>query len=153
MFESMPWDVIFELRTDKHIKSFRKKMIELMKHIGDGTSLSDIQRVLNDDVWSLIVEVEPKIHKTVVTGILGNVPLGPIPINPVSVGQTIADYRKQSKIRDNYGWLFFIQHARKLTDLRQPRPQQRNATLRDHRQHRRGQSKEGGRFVPRASCL
>jgi len=109
-FESLSWDQILELRQDKYIASFRKKVFS---SIGQGLHVDKtLHESLDKDLWYLAEQCKPNIGSRLIELVLSNIPLS-IPINPVSCffgGKAlIQDIKNKEK-----SWVFVIQSMRKL---------------------------------------
>ena len=110
-FESLSWEQILELRQDKYIKSFRKKVFSSL-----GTDLHidvALNKSLENDLWHLAEQCKPNIGKRIIEIILSNIPL-PSPANPFS-----CYYGGKALVQDNKNkdksWVFVIQNMRKLS--------------------------------------
>lgn len=111
-FASLSWDAIIDLRQDRFIVSFRDRFSRSFGTTPLKEFKEEIERSISRDFWRLIKDVEPSVRKAVISGILGNIPLGPIPINPVGIGYAIENVRNQSRMAQEFGWLFFVERAR-----------------------------------------
>jgi hypothetical protein len=111
-FEDLTWDQILELRSDKHIREFRRKVFAC----SDGSQPIDmvLSNELEKDLWSLANDCKPNLGATVIEGFLSNLPL-PTPINPFGwyyAAKSIArDYRRGKE----KGWVYFVQSMKKLS--------------------------------------
>jgi hypothetical protein len=59
------------------------------------------------DMAEMVHYFRPSKAATVVKGILSNLPL-PIPFNPFSAGQAVADVLRDQRVGDRFGWLYFL---------------------------------------------
>lgn len=114
-FGTLSWDEIIILRKSEFVNDFRKKVWEWTQKFNTDTSSAEIEakidKYIDDAKFDFIEKRKPNLIKSILTGILGNIPL-PIPINPISIyssgQQVLSDY----KSRKEFGWLLFIQKAR-----------------------------------------
>lgn len=117
-FGVLTWDEIIILRKSEFIKDFRKKITEWTHDYTNSLNNKDfecgIEKFIDDAKFDFIDRHKPNRIKSTLTGIAGNIPL-PIPINPVSILSSINQVRKESKTKKDFGWLLFIQKARKTT--------------------------------------
>lgn len=104
-FDKLSWSQVFELRADKHVKAFRKVIHNYLKpdsKVDDAYALG-----VSRDLWKLVSDIEPSIQKSIISGVLSNVPF--LPINPVGIGLAAKDVSKTREIERRFGHLFFVQ--------------------------------------------
>jgi hypothetical protein len=105
--DGVSWNDIADLRQSAFLNTFRKKYAEL--------SLADeAEKVFehyNEALEQLSDTIRPNIKADVVTGVLGNLPF--LPINPVAVGATVHSIYKSHKMKQNFGWVFFLRDLRR----------------------------------------
>ncbi|MFW6046601.1 MAG: hypothetical protein ACOCP4_02280 [Candidatus Woesearchaeota archaeon] len=115
-FGSLTWDEIIELRKSQFANDFRKKVWEWTNEFNSGVDNVEVEnkiyRFIDDAKFDFIEERKPNQLKTSLTGILGNIPL-PIPVNPISIASAIDQSVIDNKAKKEFGWLLFIQKARK----------------------------------------
>jgi len=104
-YANLSWSEIFKLRESGYLSDFRKMTANLT------ISSANISPELLGSLWDLVGEVKPNMKRTYVTSIAGNIPL-PFP-NPVGVADDIRSMLKEDQLKEWYGWLFFIQEARR----------------------------------------
>jgi hypothetical protein len=115
-FGKLSWDEIIILRKSDFLKDFRKKIFEWTNEYLTLNNQQEFQlkidKYIEDAKFEFIEKQQPKLFKTILTGITGNIPL-PIPVNPVSVLASVQQIKNEMNNKKDYGWLFFIQKARK----------------------------------------
>lgn len=115
-FGSLTWDEIIVLRKSQFANDFRKKVWEWTNEFNSGVNNTEVEnkiyKYIDDAKFDFIEKRKPNQLKSSLTGILGNIPL-PIPINPVSIISAIEQTVTDNKARKEFGWLLFIQKARK----------------------------------------
>jgi hypothetical protein len=113
-FSTLSWDLIFELREESLVKDFREKFHSFNK--ASSKTCFDLNECIIDSLWSLARQVQPNVGATTLSAIVTNIPTGPIP-NPLAVANSLKDVYNSKKLKDQYGWVFFIQHLREKTRL------------------------------------
>lgn len=120
-FSEFSWDEIIELRRDPHISAFRAEMTRLVSGL---SPWSDEKMVLGEHYLRTLEElskqVKPSVSKSIISLLIGQIPTGPFP-NPLSLIGEILELRHQAKLTDNYGWLYFVQKAKSISDRRRPK--------------------------------
>ena len=121
-FGNLSWNEIIELRQSNFVQDFRRFVNEwfTMYKTSDFDKLdfeSRLEKFINDSKFSFIEENTPNLKRSILSGILGNLPL-PIPLNPVSIVETINSIENQYNMIDKYGWLMFIQKTYKMNKLK-----------------------------------
>lgn len=115
-FGALSWNEIIELRNSHFAKDFRKKIFEWTNEFNNGVNSSEVERkiekFIDDAKFDFIDKRKPNLLKSTITGILGNIPSSFL-FNPVSVISSIEQIFKDKKTNDEFGWLMFIQKARK----------------------------------------
>jgi hypothetical protein len=111
-FGDLSWDQIIELREDKYIFKFRKKVEETLKTSQSSLS-STIDRDIISGLWDIATYAKPKIGMTVLDGILTNLP-SPLIVNPYGVYKSVSEVIDKKKSIEHNGWVFFIQNARRI---------------------------------------
>lgn len=115
-FGRLTWDEIIELRKSEFNKDFRIKIFEWTEEYSHNPNNIEIEtkieKFIDDAKFDFIEKHKPNLIKSTLTGIAGNIPL-PIPVNPVSIVSSVNQVRKEKNIKNEFGWLFFIQKARK----------------------------------------
>ncbi|WP_417466181.1 hypothetical protein [Kordiimonas sp.] len=106
-FDKFSWDELLELRTDRHIKSFREFVFghALGAEKGLDKALMD---QLQTDLWALAEDVRPNPSKTLLSGIVSNLP-SPVGVNPFGLLAAGKDYYDQRNLDKKYGHVFFMQ--------------------------------------------
>lgn len=102
-YGSLPWRDVLQLRSSAFIDEFRSRLRDLAD--GERTVMS----ALWADLWNFAAENKPAPMKTIITGILGNLPL-PV-VNPVSIADSALAAWKAIHQQGGYGWLYFILEA------------------------------------------
>jgi hypothetical protein len=108
-FDQLSWGDVLELRGSKHRAGFLTKLSEIATLPGD-----ILARELKDSLWRIATEVrhEASVPKTVLKGIVGNIPLGPIPMNPLSMWWSAKSSWDARNRNNQYAWLFFLSELR-----------------------------------------
>lgn len=109
-FAKISWPKIFELRKSEFLANFRHRLSEIANVQASSSKNIDIE--VFSDLWNLMADFRPDLPRSYFTAILGNLPL-PIILNPVSLLAAVKDIKKQHTLKKQYGWLFFIQEAKK----------------------------------------
>jgi hypothetical protein len=104
-FGTFTWSEILDLRAHSSIYDLRLKL----RQIEAETDSSAQQRLFEDGAEFFALH-RPKPTRTLVTGILGNLPIAPF--NPLSIASAAHDYFRDEETVRRYGWLFFIFEAR-----------------------------------------
>jgi len=115
-FAELSWQEILELRESDFADDFRKIVSEWVAEFSSSSSLIECQarldRFIDDAKFDFIERNKPNLKKTVMGGILGNAP-SPIVINPLGIASSIKRVHFESKLKKDFGWLLFINKARK----------------------------------------
>lgn len=108
-FEELSWDQILELREDKNIKAFRRKLFSLedREELLDETLSSELESAL----WDLASQVKPNIGKSSLEAVLSNLPL-PTIINPFGLYYGAKSVYQNHKNKKAYSWVYFVQSMR-----------------------------------------
>lgn len=117
-FGTLTWDEIIELRKSGFIKDFRENLFTWIQEYQTTSDSAIFQKNLNrfidDAKFDFIEKKKPNITKTSLLGFIGNLP-AIIPVNPIGIANSINDIRNEIKTKKEYGWLFFIQKAYKMS--------------------------------------
>ncbi|WP_273854331.1 hypothetical protein [Guptibacillus spartinae] len=108
------WEEIIALRKHPFFNSFRKKISQLNEAIDIGDiklSKEIIEQLEQKEVIEMIKLFKPSPKTKIIKGVTSNVPL-PIPINPASVYFATQDIKTEYKLKNKYGWLFFLLDVR-----------------------------------------
>jgi hypothetical protein len=103
-YGALTWREILDLRRSPFLTEFRLKLA-LIEKTGD----ANMQQELWGDLWGFAAENKPSPGKTAVSGLLANLPIGPV--NPFSIGFALADTAKADSLRRKFGWLYFVMEA------------------------------------------
>ncbi|MET3142497.1 UNVERIFIED_ORG: hypothetical protein ABIB13_002214 [Arthrobacter sp. UYEF2] len=103
-YGALSWREILELRKSAFLTEFRLKLA-LIEKAGD----ANMQQELWGDLWGFAAENKPSPGKTVVSGLLANLPIGPV--NPFSIGFALADTAKADTQKRKFGWLYFVMES------------------------------------------
>lgn len=108
-FDQLSWGDVLELRGSKHRAGFLTKLPEIATLPGDV-----LARELKDSLWRIATEVrhEASVPKSILKGIVGNIPLGPIPVNPLSLWWSAKSSWDARNRNNQYAWLFFLSELR-----------------------------------------
>jgi hypothetical protein len=112
----LSWNDIASLRRSPYLKAFRDKYVELSETAKVHELLDRYQRALE----SLADEVRPAPVRSVVIGVLSNLPM-PIVVNPISVASSIHTVYTDRRRASTYGWAFFVREARALSEVKASR--------------------------------
>lgn len=119
-FANLSWESIIELRNSEFTKNFRIKIIELAEKYSNEDNpdqfSNDLTDYIEDSKFDFIGKKIPKTRQSILTGIGSNLP-SPILINPIGVASSISDINKNKKIKNEFGWLIFIQKTRKMVKM------------------------------------
>lgn len=110
-FGQLPWPQIYELRRSDFIKDFRTHLTRVAADPTAPDLILDLNRELRDFAARSIPDSMPK---TIVKGVLANLPM-PLPVNPIGIVESAAEAKKQYDLRKQFGWLFFVLEAKRLT--------------------------------------
>lgn len=107
-FGSLSWRDVLRLRKSRFREEFRHRLADIASS-EDPNVMSELWH----DLWRFASETKPSHARTTVTGIVGNLPV-PFPVNPISIISSFAQMGRDSDMRSNYGWLFFLIQANPL---------------------------------------
>jgi hypothetical protein len=102
-FGALSWREILRLRRSGFRDDFRGRLEEI------AATDDPAGAAAWGDLWKFARESVPSPGRTLVTGILGSLPL-PF-FNPVGLAATVAQAQRDGELRRDYGWLFFILEA------------------------------------------
>ena len=102
----LSWSDVFRLRRSRYWADFRDRMATVPDDDVSSASL------LLDEMWEFIRRTQPSLTRTIATGVLGNLPVGPV--NPLGVMQVITEAEKAAALRQDFGWIYFLLHARQM---------------------------------------
>jgi hypothetical protein len=100
---NLSWGQVFELRTDKRIKSFKEWINGNKPEI----EKKGLREIVFKELWDVMGQLKPNILVDSVKATIGNLPL-PIPINPLSLVAEAVDLYKNKKFNRKYAWLLFL---------------------------------------------
>ncbi|MEO9551918.1 MULTISPECIES: hypothetical protein [Flavobacteriaceae] len=114
-FAKLSWAEIIELKRSKFISDFRIKFSEWLNDYSTSQNIEEfekrIDRYIKESNFDFLSRNKPNVKSEVASGILGNIPL-PFSIpNPVAIYSSISQVKKEIKLKNEFGWLFFIQEA------------------------------------------
>lgn len=116
-FAQLSWTEIFRLRGTGFVQDFRNRFVSWVTDYTQTKDASaferELSKLVNDAVYEAVGRTEPDPDKTIWAGILGNLP-SPTVLNPIGVASAVNDSRKSLALRRDFGWLYFIQRARKV---------------------------------------
>ena len=98
----LPWREILKLRRSSFVDEFRDRM-KTMRSESEGS----VMNALWSDLWRFAQENRPSPRRTLLSGVLGNLPL-PLVLNPVSVAQSVRDVWRANHQEGSFGWLYFV---------------------------------------------
>lgn len=120
-FSALSWTQIVELRNHGNFRAFRSKILELDEMILEGQTQPAgklLEHLFQQALVDLAKLTRPNVPWAMAKGLIGNLPLGLIPLNPSSVYYSLKDVAKERKIRDEFGWAYFLID---LNDMRKRR--------------------------------
>ena len=100
---------IFELRKDPRIRVFRQWLRDNKKTIDD----DGLQTAVVEGLWGAFKDFGPKPKMTGLKGIVSNLPLFGLPINPLGIGIAFNDSVRASIMQKKYTWLTFVKELNK----------------------------------------
>ncbi|MDC9623386.1 hypothetical protein PSI22_17505 [Xenorhabdus sp. XENO-7] len=105
-FEELSWNQVLELRKDKNIHAFRRKIFAInnREESIDKTLDSDLQLAL----WDLAMQIKPNIGKSIFEAVVSNLPL-PTVLNPFGLYYGVKSIIQDYKNQENHSWTYFIQ--------------------------------------------
>ena len=106
-FSELSWDQVLELRSDKYIKDFRKKVFECAS-IGECIDTT-IAKELSSSLWDLADYCKPNTKKSMFEFVLSNIPM-PTVLNPFSLYFGARDLKNENKAAANNSWVYFVQN-------------------------------------------
>jgi hypothetical protein len=108
--DRLSWEAIWELINCPYIDPFRTF---ITKHIPTGMTEAEVAARISEALWSVVGEVEPSPTGSVVSRVVGQVPM-PLGLpNPYSAYRDVRDGLQERSLYINYAWLFFMQRVRK----------------------------------------
>jgi hypothetical protein len=113
-FSKLSWRDILNLRYDDFVNEFRQKLAKLTEEFYHDGDIDRAKKQIMNDIWNLISDVRPNVKRTILDGILGNLPF-PFIINPLSLASSANAIESQQNLKREYGWLFFIQKAKEAS--------------------------------------
>lgn len=122
-FGILSWDEIIILRKSGFANDFRDKIFEWTEDYKNGTNNTAVEekidKFIDDSKFDFIEKRKPNLIKSLLTGILGNISV-PTIINPISLHSSLEQIINDKKTNKEFGWLLFIQKARKLQQINKP---------------------------------
>jgi len=115
-FANLKWDQIIKLRESEFVNDYRKKMYEWAEdlQLHDATKIeSIINDYIKESLFDVLSEVIPDRSYSWLSAIGANIP-SPLIINPIGVYSSVSDLMKNRRLKNKFGWLFFIQQSRIL---------------------------------------
>jgi hypothetical protein len=110
--DDLPLERILELRENPYISKYRGF---ITNHIVAGTDALQIKDEINEALWDVLAKTKPSPTGSVISRAVAQIPL-PLGIpNPLSVARDIKDGLNERRLYTNYGWLYFMQEAKKMT--------------------------------------
>lgn len=109
-FEELSWDHILDLREDKYIKEFRKKVFSCSN--GEGPIDEIIKADLDAALWDLASQCKPNMLKTLVEVVLSNIP-SPTMVNPFGLYYGARDTVETYQNKKDKSWIYFVQSLKK----------------------------------------
>jgi hypothetical protein len=108
-FEDLSWDHILELREDKNIQAFRRKLFSLedLEEPIDEALSSELESAL----WDLASQIKPNIGKSSLEAVVSNLPL-PTILNPFGLYYGAKSVYQNYKNRKAHSWIYFVQSMR-----------------------------------------
>lgn len=107
--DTLSFDQIFELKYSPFFDSFRNKIISIKEVFSKSNNqevLEIIEEIEQKDMKELIKLFRPNpLHSTILS-IFSNLPV-PI-LNPFSIGEGINNIIKTNRIKNDFGWLYFV---------------------------------------------
>jgi len=104
-------DAIFELRLSPYINNYREFVYRAKK---SDTGSQELREKIEDAIWSIIGSNKPRASGSVLSRTLAAAPV-PVPIplpNPFGVYKEIKEGKKERKLFNDYGWIWFINEVR-----------------------------------------
>ncbi|HEY9134647.1 MAG TPA: hypothetical protein VIM85_02515 [Pseudomonadales bacterium] len=108
-FEELSWDQILELREDKNVHAFRRKLFSLEDQEAplDEALSSELESAL----WDLASQIKPDIGKSGLEAVLSNLPL-PTILNPFGLYYGAKSVYQNYKNAKTHSWVYFVQSMR-----------------------------------------
>lgn len=116
-FGRLSWDHILKLRDHRMHEKFRQWYASQHDRLADSKLRNAVQDEIMNALWKLALKVEPNVKRTAITALIGNLPTGPIPFNPVGIGTSVADVMTDVNRQRTQGWLFWLAEAKALATL------------------------------------
>jgi hypothetical protein len=110
-FADLSWEEIVELRDHQNYSHFRSKILEFNEMITQGEvgkAGEMLEHLVNEALFDIARLARPHVSRSVVKGLIGNLPLGPIPLNPFGLYFAAKDAAKEREIERLHGWMYFL---------------------------------------------
>lgn len=104
-----PWSQILEYRTHPQFEFYRRKMSELsiLLSMEDKKSVEEIvEEIYRSDMEKLTKLLQPSWKVETIKAVASVIPL-PLPINPISLLNSVLDMKKDIDCMKKYGWMYF----------------------------------------------
>ena len=125
-FEDLSWEEIIDLRTNCLHEKFQTWFTEQCAGRTSASTQASLHDQVETDLWEFARNVKPNIGKTLIEGIVGNLPL-PLAVSPVGLALLGRDMVEHIERRRQFGWLFGLAAASAPERQRsEPRIQSRN---------------------------
>lgn len=105
-FEELSWEQILELREDKYIKEFRKKVFSCDSV--DESIDKILANDLNKSLWQLAEQCKPNMKRTILEVVLSNLPL-PTVLNPFGLLYGAKAIKVSNENKTKNSWVYFVQ--------------------------------------------
>ncbi|MFX0172503.1 MAG: hypothetical protein ACFE9L_11330, partial [Candidatus Hodarchaeota archaeon] len=105
-FTELNWATLIKLRKDRRIQKFREFIWS--NKINSQVLIQRTQK----ELINAFEENIPVIKKEILKGIISEIPL-PLPINPLSISQTLKDLYDGLSFKRKYDWLIFLHEIEK----------------------------------------
>ena len=107
---SLPWDRVLEIREHPHAESFRARMRRLAADIHGGEysdSIEAFEEIERRDLREIARLCQPAPLSALFRMITGNIPL-PLPVNPISLWIGAREVRRERRMQETFGWIYFL---------------------------------------------
>ena len=112
-FEGVPIGELLKMKRKDRLLSLTQFLRRALEESKPGIRTLDYVRdLIHEMLWDTFDRLKPT-KKSVTLGILGNVPLGPIPLNPIGLFTAVDDIRTFMQIDAQFDWLLTLMDLRR----------------------------------------
>ncbi|MBC8232270.1 hypothetical protein H8E77_22215 [bacterium] len=113
-FEGVPIGELLKIKRKDRLLSLTQFLRKALEESKPGMRTLDYVRdLIHEMLWDIFDRLKPT-KKSVTLGMLGNVPLGPIPLNPIGLFTAVDDIKTFMQIDAKFDWLLTLMDLRRV---------------------------------------